>query len=318
MDHGGDPVDQAKRLAVEVRAQSKALQKLKDSDVNFAQFFAEANQTAGLFVQTTKMLAKGIRNLKRGDISGALKAYKWGSSSLRRKAAASIKRDISRLGKDIGGSVGDSKWVANAHLAVVFGWLPLLSDLDGACKNLAKKATEDPKRTRFHVISNVKESLNSEQYVTRYGEHTTTITKGLYGCKTRFDFFFSNAQLASLAADGLTNPLAIAWELMPYSFVVDWCSGVGEYVNSLDASLGKTMIGGSSTWYEKWTRNATVGASAATYRCKGGYDQSRTYMRRYVHTDFPNVVNIVQQLKNPLKNVKRIATALALLRQQYK
>jgi hypothetical protein len=32
--------------------------------------------------------------------------------------------------------------------------------------------------------------------------------------------------------------LALAWELIPYSFVVDWLFPVGDYLSSLDALVG--------------------------------------------------------------------------------
>lgn len=50
--------------------------------------------------------------------------------------------------------------------------------------------------------------------------------------------FRESATLKSSAALGITNPLATAWELIPYSFVLDWVIGVGEYLNNLDALVG--------------------------------------------------------------------------------
>jgi hypothetical protein len=46
---------------------------------------------------------------------------------------------------------------------------------------------------------------------------------------------------------GLTNPLAIAWELVPFSFVLDWLVPVGTWLQSLDATLGVKFVGGCRT-----------------------------------------------------------------------
>jgi len=37
---------------------------------------------------------------------------------------------------------------------------------------------------------------------------------------------------------GITNPLLIGWELVPFSFVVDWFLPVGNWLESVDAMLG--------------------------------------------------------------------------------
>jgi hypothetical protein len=37
---------------------------------------------------------------------------------------------------------------------------------------------------------------------------------------------------------GIFNPLLIGWELVPFSFVVDWFIPVGSYLEGIDALLG--------------------------------------------------------------------------------
>jgi len=39
------------------------------------------------------------------------------------------------------------------------------------------------------------------------------------------------------------NPLSLAWELIPFSFVVDWGIGVGDYLSSLSATQGLNIVG---------------------------------------------------------------------------
>lgn len=55
---------------------------------------------------------------------------------------------------------------------------------------------------------------------------------------TRIDALPANETLISLASSGVTNPLLVAWELVPFSFVVDWAIPVGAWLESLDAMLG--------------------------------------------------------------------------------
>jgi hypothetical protein len=55
----------------------------------------------------------------------------------------------------------------------------------------------------------------------------------------------SNPKLAELSSLGLINPLEIVWEVLRYSFVVDWFLPVGEWLGSLTADVGYTFYGGS-------------------------------------------------------------------------
>ncbi len=45
------------------------------------------------------------------------------------------------------------------------------------------------------------------------------------------DFYTDFASLASM------NPVSIAWELIPYSFVIDWVIDIGGYLRSLESAL---------------------------------------------------------------------------------
>lgn len=47
-----------------------------------------------------------------------------------------------------------------------------------------------------------------------------------------------SSSLESLKRFGLTNPMETAWELTPWSFVVDWVLPVGEWISSLTADAG--------------------------------------------------------------------------------
>jgi hypothetical protein len=77
----------------------------------------------------------------------------------------------------------------------------------------------------------------------------------------------------SLSALGITNPLLIAWEVVPYSFVVDWVLPVGTWLESLDALLG---------YQSAWTSITTY--NLATWREWG---RSKDYPNgTFVHNDF--------------------------------
>lgn len=44
--------------------------------------------------------------------------------------------------------------------------------------------------------------------------------------------------IQAISQYGVTNPLAVAWEAVPFSFVVDWFAPIGDFINSLGATAG--------------------------------------------------------------------------------
>lgn len=50
--------------------------------------------------------------------------------------------------------------------------------------------------------------------------------------------------LGTLQTFGITNPIALAWELIPYSFVLDWFIPVSNYLATLDIFIGKKFKSG--------------------------------------------------------------------------
>jgi len=53
------------------------------------------------------------------------------------------------------------------------------------------------------------------------------------------------------------NPLELAWEVIPFSFVVDWGIPVGDYLQALDALKGIEQSVGSVTTRKRWEQRLT-------------------------------------------------------------
>lgn len=306
------------------QAFKRAYDNLKQQNINFAQFFAEGKETAELIASTAGRLARGLRAIKKGNIVGALKAVGFGSNNRqRRKAAQAVKREAKalagRLGSEFMGRNAKqaTKKAASEWLSMQFGWMPLLSDLDGAAKLMAERSTQDPKRTRFCVTALRKLDIRSRS--TNFYANPCMYTwkyEGGAAVFVRMDFYFSDAQLASLSADGLTNPLSIAWEVTPFTFLYDYVADVGGWISRLDSSLGKTFIGGSVSRVQKWTstheamyyKDKRLSGNMARFETVRGLERTVLY-------GFPDPTMFPVDIRNPLKSTKRIANSLAVLRQ---
>jgi hypothetical protein len=139
---------------------------------------------------------------------------------------------------------------------------------------------------------------------------------GRHGFRIVVWYGVTNPSAVKAAALGLTNPLSVAWELTPWSFVADWVLPIGQLIDTLDAYNGKSFIGGTSTEFyrvdakrvNRIVREAPLSHADST--C--GYLHWR-YMNRTVLTDFPRA-SMKLHIKNPL-SVTHALDALALLSQ---
>lgn len=296
--------------AMEAQAINKLLLKVKDQKVNLAQALAERAQTADLIAVTAKRFAEAIVNLRRGNYRAAANAV--GIKASRRKVSRynrSYKRD-------------QSSAVSSGWLELQYGWKPLLSDIYGSAEFLAQKMSSEIidkasiSLTRKFAKTITTESVPgySEWKRVAYGECEYTIKYVV--------FFSSSSSVHTLAQTGFSNPALIAWELMPWSFVLDWFIPIGNYLSSLDATLGVSFMKGSKTVFTKRyghtidTVNQPVVYTGMSFK-KGSViarsesvDCVRTAMSSFPSPQIPS-------FKNPV-SFDHVANALALLRQAFK
>jgi hypothetical protein len=194
-----------------------ARNELKNSKVNLGVAFGERKQTARLLGDTAIRLAKSLRALKSGKIRRAMDEL--GITSRRREPR---------------GSNVPKKW-----LELQYGWKPLLSEVYGAAEALNERPQGDWRVTvKATRKENIKYNTSHNGIDMFYGS-----CEGYIGSFVRIDALPSNLALIKLASLGVTNPLLVGWELVPFSFVVDWMLPIGGYLESLDALLGYSSSG---------------------------------------------------------------------------
>lgn len=235
------------------RAVQQARLNMKDQDINLGAAFGERNATARLLGDTATNLAKSFRDLRRGN---------WRQAS-RRLGITNPRQPR--------GSSATSKW-----LELQYGWQPLLSDIHGACDALAKRDKSDWRVTGKGSVKEpiVTARITGHERSSDYGFGTVQGERGVF---VRIDAVPESDLLRSLSALGITNPAAVAWELVPFSFVVDWALPIGDWLSSLDAMLGYGPTSCSISklerfgishrlmdsqpsgggWFHKYTRNGT-------------------------------------------------------------
>jgi hypothetical protein len=98
------------------------------------------------------------------------------------------------------------------------------------------KSWVEPKRQQYFGLYYVIPAFTWE---THYRKHEAHV---------RLDATIDNSFYLTLQDVGLTNPLLTGWEVIPYSFVLDWFVGVGDFLSAVNAfNQGYSFKAGSST-----------------------------------------------------------------------
>jgi len=278
------------------QATAKVYAKLNDQKVHLAQVVAERAQTVSLISDLTRRVAALVTSPRK---------------FLRKIAGMS------------GRSEGSS--LSNDYLALKFGVEPLLSDIWGAAEALAKithqqsdtvvirSVTEqsatrdttdellDPPRGRFYTTKKYVKTTVKVSYVIEYS--------------------INNVYASTLQSLGLINPAEVGWELVPWSFVVDWFIPIGSFINSITSDVGLSFKSGTKTVSIKTTQHTRrdfdpsygEGFNIGVYK---GWVQGDCVQEQKVRTVLTGPITpYLPRFKNPL-STGHFLLSLALLGQR--
>lgn len=205
----------------EINLINKIFEKIKGSSFNAAVTLGESREVLGMIGETATKLAKSIRRLKRGDISGSMSALLEGTS---RKPIAVPRKSV----KDISIDTMSSYW-----LQLQYGWLPLLKDVKAGAEFIAHHVSVPLKTTYISSIYSRVQSTNPAQ---NYWDPSVLLVD-IHRRRIRAVI---SEQPSSMQKLGLLDPSIVAWELLPYSFVIDWFLPIGNWLEARAASSALT------------------------------------------------------------------------------
>lgn len=198
-----------------------------------------------------------------------------------RSAGADVVRDLISVQRKHG--LRGSKTletVANIHLEILFGWTPLLSDIHAASTSVIETADVHTfVRASAHTHGAVKVGFDS--YATR--------SRVTYS--TSVSIRNPNLWLAERA--GLLNPVTVAWDLVPWSFVVNMFVNVNQLVQQITDFAGLTFTGTYSTrTMQYWCQRVINSGSISVSGSWKGYDKRRAI------APFPNPPGLTFRIPN--------------------
>lgn len=156
-----------------------------------------------------------------------------------------------------------SKEGFNKWLEYRYGWRLLLKDAyDAMCavydaRN--KGVTYKVSLQTFSVqkLGEIRSYNNGDYWGGSAGPQCDVLITGTQKLSVKYtlwlrDSIFANKGTSLGQQFGITNPMALIWDAIPYSFVVDWFIPVGDFLTSMDGFLGKDFVKGcKSRLYEE-------------------------------------------------------------------
>lgn len=190
---------------------SQALNKIKNSHVDLGVAFAEANQTLRSLGMAIASLYTLYRDARKG---------RW-----------------DRLAKRF-----SPRGAANSWLSYQYGWLPLMNDIYGLQQQLKEPFRKEGFLIKAQHTSTQEWSPNDALSPGVSGTTYKRSGTGFYKSRTVYYAKIADSELYALSQLGLVNPLLVAWELVPLSFVVDWILPIGNFLENLTAAVGTSFV----------------------------------------------------------------------------
>lgn len=245
----GGPHASAKADALDdasYKASKVFCEKMADQDsFNLAVSLAEMKETVGLIGTTAIRLANSYRYLRKGRVKDAFRSL--GISDEKRIHGLrgvpknsptnwTAKNHRKYLENRVPKRDHMSQFAASTWLELQYGWTPLLYDVYGSAEYVAKLLHD----SSVDLIVKAAGKGSSTDTYSNSNEQSTAVANAIV--KHIVHLKVSDPLLRNSAALGLTNPLNVAWELVPFSFVADWFLPIGATLNSLSALQGYTVV----------------------------------------------------------------------------
>lgn len=211
------------KVSPENAAAAKLLASITDK-ANLAVAVAERRQTMVMVSKRLTQLTKFVKEVKKGRFIQAAKTL-----GIKKPKGASR-----------------SKQFADNFLEYHFGWSPLIGDLYSAADILQQPIKHLRARGRG-FRSGIYSSGSYPAHPPGNVDSMFEVFSWSYRVQTGCRVSAINSDLWLANQLGLVNPAVILWETIPFSFVLDWFTGFGSFLEGLTGTVGLTIEDGYTT-----------------------------------------------------------------------
>lgn len=267
------------------RSYAKLVDKVHGVRAEMGTTLVESRKAVDMIAKRALWLGKAYKQLRKGNFRGFINTLGMEAKPKHRRTRWTRPKDASGL------------W-----LEYWMGWAPTIGDIHNATKVIMR----GPRGSRpYPVWAGARESVNF-RFRDQGGEFYTWtgIARVHNGCMVEV----TNENLALLGELGMLNPAVIAWNVVPFSFMVDWFGNIGSVLSSYTDFMGYKL---TRTWTSRLVRldyeghGALPGNPSITFRARGRMSG--------LHRD-TSIQKPILQFKRPNGlSVTRAATSISLL-----
>jgi len=246
------------------RSVATALNRINSADAGVGADLGQTRKTIDEFAELSHKFAQALLAMKRGNIKAAYNALLGLTGHRANKSAL--------------------KGLSDLWLAYIYGIKPLMSDLYQLGEAVGHRLSKPPQ---------LKATASDFSNWTNVGSGANYNWKQSANNSFRTELFaiVVNPNLRLATEAGLTNPVDIAWELLPWSFVVDWFIPVGNVLTACTAGCGLQSNGGWTTVQHyaeiDMFHNITFTGYGYGFTEPGHYREINYQFVRVCYTDFP-------------------------------
>jgi hypothetical protein len=276
---------------------------------NLAQDVFQVKQTLNMLADSISRIKTSVLALKSGNIAKAITTL----TANQRSRVVRNKRYQPRA----------SQGLAENWLALQYGWKPLLQDIRDTLQSLADSISVGG----FVNVATGKGTADSQvvtkiplTYLSPAVVYAEQVQSTLSHCKIKLYYEIADPLRQFMGQTGFTNPINLAWEVLPFSFVADWFIPIGPFLETLSAWDGLKFRGGSQVLFTRRTTVITAdyvgfpfGNPLGLFRNdRHRYNQMEIRLDRSALSEFPSM-SIPSFTGTGLTSIPHVQNAIALL-----
>lgn len=313
----------------------KAIKRLNEDlqlqKANLAVTMGEIHKTSLHVAKTATRIFGALKALKSGrynDFATSL-GIKTNERSRKSFDRGFRKRYKSQTGNDFKASTKFERFEAKSStkdffartwLEYSYGWKPLLKEVFDSAEALASVMVD-----RQGVVRQAEATAKERLYLTVKSDtgserDTVTVSESYKYVKYVVQYRIPDGGVSFANAFGLHNPYLVAWELLPFSFVVDWFIPIGTALEALTSTHGLVFHRGTKSLRHRYSRKITHIVNGKRNLSGGVYytglsmnvnlQDVRDFKSRILLTSFPSYG--APKWKDP-RSIAHAASAIALL-----